>query len=345
VYERASGQRLNKDKTSVFFSRNTSLEARQWFLEMFAIPESQRFDTYLGLPALVGKSRISEFHNIIDRVRRRLTNWKTKFLSQAGKEILIKAVVQAIPTYSMSVFLLPKALCRELNSMMQKFWWGHKDNDKKIHWMSWEKMGFAKDQGGMGFRDLFCFNKALLAKQWWRLLQNPESVAGQILRGKYYPRGSLFSAKLGSRPSFAWRSLILARELFEAGLIWRIGDGSSVRIWGDKWLPCPTSYTVQSLCTSFPNEMKVEALIDWNIGGWNKQLIQEIFTDTEASMTCSLPMSRYRQPDVLIWRPSKNGLFTVRSAYHLEKERQAGCRGEGSSRSGNISFWKAVWKI
>jgi hypothetical protein len=62
------------------------------------------------------------------------------------------------------VFLLPVSLCRELNALMQRFWWGHKENTAKIHWMSWEKMGISKNQGGLGFRDLVIFNKALLAK-------------------------------------------------------------------------------------------------------------------------------------------------------------------------------------
>jgi hypothetical protein len=68
----------------------------------------------------------------------------------------------------MSVFLFPKALCSEINSLMQKFWWGHKEKEKKIAWMSWSKMGNSKGIGGMGFRDFTCFNKALLAKLiWW----------------------------------------------------------------------------------------------------------------------------------------------------------------------------------
>jgi hypothetical protein len=149
-YENASGQRLNRDKTVVFFSRNTCVEARALILDMTGVPSSQMYDNYLGLPALVGKSGLKEFQYIIDRVRKRISDWKVKFLSQAGKEILIKAVLQAIPTYSMSIFLLPKKLCNNLNGIMQRFWWEHKNDEKKIHWMKWEKMGCSKSRG-IGF--------------------------------------------------------------------------------------------------------------------------------------------------------------------------------------------------
>jgi hypothetical protein len=149
VYEDASGQRLNANKTSIFFSKNTSLEEKEKILEVAGIPSSRRYDTDLGLPALVGKSRVAAFKGIIDKVWKRLQDWKLKFLSQAGKEILLKAVVQAIPTYYMSVFLLPKALCKEINSHMRKFWWGHKENIHRVNWMSWEKMGLSKEAEGM----------------------------------------------------------------------------------------------------------------------------------------------------------------------------------------------------
>jgi hypothetical protein len=119
---------------------------------------------------------------------------------------------------------------------------GHKDNDKKISWMSWEKMGVSKAKGGMGFRDVEAFNKALLAKQCWRLIQDPSSLAGSIIKAKYYPRGSLLEAKLGSRPSYAWRSIMALRDLLQEQMFWRVGNGKRVHIWGDKWIPMPTSY-------------------------------------------------------------------------------------------------------
>jgi hypothetical protein len=133
-YEAISRQRLNKDKMVVFFGRNTSREARGNIHTLSGVTISQRYDTYLGLYALVGRSRNREFQNIKERVNKRVNDWKAKFLSHAGKEVLLKAIIQVI-SLSMSIFLLPKTLCSDLNGIMQKFWWGSNENVKKIHWM------------------------------------------------------------------------------------------------------------------------------------------------------------------------------------------------------------------
>ena len=78
--------------------------------------------------------------------------------------MLIKALAQSIPTYSMGVFQLPKGLCEELDAMCARFWWGQVGNERKIHWRSWSKFTESKRMGGMGFRDLLPFNLAMLAK-------------------------------------------------------------------------------------------------------------------------------------------------------------------------------------
>ena len=108
---------------------------------------------------------MNTFNDIKEKFGKKLARWKKKMLSKASKEILIKAVAQAIPTYTMGCFKLPDFSCEELTSMVRNFWWGQKKEEKKTAWLSWEKMCEPKSCGGMGFKNLKLFNLALLAKQ------------------------------------------------------------------------------------------------------------------------------------------------------------------------------------
>lgn len=76
----------------------------------------------------------------------------------------------------MSCFELPRGLVKELEVLICKFWWGYNGANRKVHWMSWERLCEAKEEGGMGFKEIEKFNDALLAKQVWRMINNPESL-------------------------------------------------------------------------------------------------------------------------------------------------------------------------
>lgn len=132
-----------------------------------------------------------------------MNGWKERFLSQAGKEVLLKAVIQAIPTYIMSIFQIPETFCSSINSMMTRFWWGRKENLSRTAWLSWKKLSLAKSKRGVGCRDLKAFNLALLAKQGWRFLQQPQSLVARIFQEKYCRGGSFLEVNLGRRPSYA----------------------------------------------------------------------------------------------------------------------------------------------
>ena len=116
--------------------------------------------------------------------------YKEKLLSKPRKEILIKGVAQALPTYARSIFRLPDSLLEEVHNVLAKFWWGTSDQKRKIHWRNWEFLCLPKSMGGMGFRDLKTFNEALPAKQAWRLATNDKSLLHCILKAKYFPRSS-----------------------------------------------------------------------------------------------------------------------------------------------------------
>jgi hypothetical protein len=111
----------------------------------------------------------------------------------------------------------------------------------------------------------------------------------KVLKAKYYPGASFLESELGNRPSFAWRSIWNAKSLLKQGLMWRVGDGASVHIWHDRWIPKPSTYSIQSPIRCLDSEAKVSALIDTDTMWWNIPLIQEIFMKEEAELICSIP--------------------------------------------------------
>ena len=215
VYEASSGQKLNRSKTSLFFSRNTENATKEAIKTMFGAQLIKPHESYLGLPYLVGRSKTNSFAQLKERVANKLAGWKEKLLSNVGKEVLIKAVAQAVPSYTMSCFLLPKALCQELTGMVRHFWWGQKKDERRMVWMSWEKMCLPKDQGGLGFKDLKKFNLALLAKQGWRLQTNSSSLFYRVYKAKYFPGCDFIDAKMGKQASYGWRIIMATENLIK----------------------------------------------------------------------------------------------------------------------------------
>ncbi|XP_075649983.1 uncharacterized protein LOC142620506 [Castanea sativa] len=121
LYEQASGQKLNQEKTTIFFSKAVNEDTKALISNFLDILEVKEYEKYLGLLAVVGRNRKVSLNYIKERVWSKLQGWKEKLLSQAGREILLKVVVQAIPTFAMSCFKLPVGLCDEIEALIRKF--------------------------------------------------------------------------------------------------------------------------------------------------------------------------------------------------------------------------------
>jgi hypothetical protein len=130
------GQLISVAKSSIFFSPNTPVEVKVEICNTLNINTEALSDKYLGLPALVGADRSDCFLHLVERVLQLIKGWKEKQLSMGGKEILLKAIAQSISVYAMSVFLLPKNICKKITDIISQFWWGDDDQGKKMHWYS-----------------------------------------------------------------------------------------------------------------------------------------------------------------------------------------------------------------
>ena len=126
---------------------------------------------------------------------------------------MIQAAGQALPLYAMSCFKLPKGFLHELNMLLAGFWWGDVGTKRKIHWKNWEFLCQSELDGGLGFKDMECFNMALLAKQWWRLVHNENSLCYKVLKEKYFPHSSINQAKGGGNDSYLWGSLFEGKKV------------------------------------------------------------------------------------------------------------------------------------
>lgn len=147
VYEASSGQTINKDKSVAFFGGNVKAKDKEDVMCTLGIEKEALNERYLGMPIHVCKSRTKTLRQIIDRILQRISGWQEKLLSRMGKELLIKAVAQAIPTFTMSCFDLTKTICEEISTFVCKYWWSQQDKSNKIHWLSWEKMIKPKGEG------------------------------------------------------------------------------------------------------------------------------------------------------------------------------------------------------
>ncbi|KAK2658235.1 hypothetical protein Ddye_004768 [Dipteronia dyeriana] len=189
-------------------------------MNLLDISDGNSQDNYLGLPTMVGRNKRRIFNDIKERVGNKLRSWKSNMFSFGGKEILLKAVAQTIPTYSMSIFKLPLSLCGDLSDMMSKFLWGSRDRKRKISWTSWDSLCFLKSHGSLGFKDISLFNQALLAKQAWRIIHSPASLVARVFKAKYFNNVDLLSTTIKNGCSPIWRRLIWGRKLLSKGLRW-----------------------------------------------------------------------------------------------------------------------------
>jgi hypothetical protein len=254
----------------------------------------QRIDfeaKYLGLPTPAGRVKRGVFQPLVERFQKRMTAWKEKELSAAGKEILIKSIAQALPNYVMSVFKLPVTLCDSLMRHIKAYWWGSENGRRRVQWVPWERLIMPKGFGGMGFRDLRLVNQALLAKQAWRLIFSPDSLCARV-----YPKGNLLDTVIAGDASPSWRGIEHGLDLLKHGVLYRVGDGKSIRIWRDNWIP--REHGMKPIGSTRRCRLRwVSHLIDDSSGSWDETLVRRFFCACNVEEILKIKLPRHSCKD------------------------------------------------
>lgn len=216
--------------------------------------------------------------------------------------------------------------------------------ERKMHWHRWEILCLPKSMGGMGFRDLKCFNQALLAKQGWRLVSSGPSLLHDVMKARYFKHSSFMEANRGYDPSFSWRSIWGAKGLLLDGLKWRVGNGSQIKVWEDAWMPGEGTHIVPTPKPNSNLDLRVSELINHECGCWDNEALEVALTAEDRQTVLQLPLSSSLPRDSRFWWPERHGNYTVKTGYWLGR---LGCLDAWKLLNGgpDLELWRLVWNL
>lgn len=225
------------------------------------------------------------FKFVKDKVEQKIKNWNAKLLSRAGKAVLIKSVAQTIPSYIMSCFMLPKTLCKEIECLMNKFWWKNNSTSSRgIHWLSWDKMNMAKLRGGLGFRSQHGYNIAMLGKHIWNFMNKPNTLVARVFKAKYFSNSSILHADRSRGSSFIWSGIWSAKEELKKDFRWVIGNGESKDAGTDPWLRTKHDFMVDIEGRALIGDTKVCHFFKPNLRVWDEEKVKRRFSSSDAEI-------------------------------------------------------------
>lgn len=282
-----SGLKANGDKSSILFSPSTDKSLKAYIKGIMGFKEMKRGAMYLRNSLVLGKWKSEEFHKLKERIQHRLEGWQSQLLSRAGMVVLIKNVVQSIPTFSMATFRIPKQICDCLDSLVMRFWWGVKQEQKRFMALrKWTDICQPKSCGGLDFRLFYEFNTAMLAKLDWKIASGEQSLWCNILRSKYLSGENFFEHQIPQGASGVWRGIVSAKEAVSRGACYSLGNSLAFNPWRSPWVPGIKGHMPQlrdgvdrrAFCC-------VAQLWDDEVNDWNVQLLNTL-CDSESVINC-----------------------------------------------------------
>ncbi|KAL9689840.1 hypothetical protein QQ045_010231 [Rhodiola kirilowii] len=151
ILEKASGLRVNLDKSEIMVSRNAQPDLIHHIHQILGVKIVTNHAKYLGLPTVQFRNSAQMFQGLLDKLWTKTKSWKALTLSQGGKQVLIQSVLNAIPQYWFSCFLLPEKVIKKLHSIINDYWWCQAGKQRGVHWIKADTMRQFKEDGGLGF--------------------------------------------------------------------------------------------------------------------------------------------------------------------------------------------------
>jgi hypothetical protein len=314
-----SGQQINFTKSSLILSQNcnpSTSNSIHSILKLRPIPPTAK---HLGLPLFFHRNKNLAFEDLKQKILNKISGWKSKLLSQAARTSLIKSVASSIPSYSMSLFLLPKTFSHKIDSAFRKFWWGFPpDKSHNLTLLGWNKICTPKAAGGLGIRNMEGQNLSLLSKLGWKILNDQNLLWVKALNAKYLHKRSFLNVTASPANSWLWKGILKSRLIIQRGACWAVSSGHQVSIWNDPWIPNIAGFkpSQNPSLPSLPN-LTVSDLISFPLRSWNIPLLNFLFDPPSVSHIQAIHIPQSPCADRWTWTPSPSGRFSVKSAHEV----------------------------
>ena len=147
--------------------------------------------------------------------------------------------------------------------------------------------------------------------------------------------------------SYVWKSLMAAQPILKKGCCWRVGDGATIKVMADKWIPNHVTNRVLHPPVEEEWEWRVSDLIDWRTNTWDRVMVEANFHSFDVEAILRIPLSRRYVPDMVFWLHTKDGDYSVKSGYHIARllAKQDADLGESSREVMGSSIWAKLWKL
>ncbi|CAJ2627891.1 unnamed protein product [Trifolium pratense] len=310
LFCQAFGQKINTQKTQIFFSKNVDEKLRDDILQHTGFSQVNSLGKYLGAHLSSGRTNRCHFNHIIQKIQTRLTGWKQQCLCLAGRVSLSNSVLNTIPYYHMQYASIPKSICDEIEKIQRNFVWGDTEQGRKAHLIGWDMCCQQKIHGGLGIKKPHIMNEVFLMKILWNLIHKPNDLWCKVLLRKYGRNNDIVSSCI-SQPydSQLWKALSKVSNNVEL-----LHSASRDHI--------DTTLSVRDVLNQD--------------GDWDVRFISENLSNDIVSQVMALPApTDVDGPDTLGWAGTNTHQFTVRSAYTLQHVIAMPLVAEGD--------WKTLW--
>ncbi|KAJ4786479.1 RNA-directed DNA polymerase (reverse transcriptase)-related family protein [Rhynchospora pubera] len=331
-----SGLVINPAKSKLWLSKRCDEQIAGLVQHTFQAEEAEEEEKYLG--ALLSRRNSAKRTGLmlLEKMKTKLTGWRSNMLTHAGRLVLLKSVLLSLPVYYMSMENIPKGLIKQMESLIAKFFWGKTDQTRYMAFVAWRKICQPVERGGLGVRQLDIFGDALFLKMVWAMISSEDKIWVKVCRGKYYHNLGFWRATNVAGASSLWRHVVKKRDFFKYNVNWQLFDGKKVEVLSQPWYE---GWQVATQAIRRNRMIKIADVFDFDADQWRREEISNLLGESVADHIMQTVKKPCRIPglsDSLIWDYNKAGKYTVKDGYQ--------CAIMRMGRQENEVTWQYVWK-